>query len=402
MEDGNKLLSPEEFQEKFEKAILSKLGLIRYKSEVGFTQEQIYIYGGRTDSVFNLVLRNGSESYNKFGEELTIKFYYSLKERQKLEKDRTSLNLKPNIQAILLVPFDDEDLKIQLRNEGIMVKDIIEMTVSPSFSETNTFPSKEKRQLKILEIPFETEGAGKDIGWMYGFLKKLSMSNIALMPEDKAQYLAYKIILEPEELTENEKNEIFDKDGKICNNSVAYYWLLWRKAAGKINKEQIENLKRIVEIRFLERFTLFDKCLNDLGSNISKFAKEYPNQMAFLYNKILIFRDKNFNFIGRQPLYMDFNSFLHIYFRHVRELNVFPQFADKDKFQLNEEDIMKVINHIMLELNKEYQHFKERMPDGRFCKYGEQALYFNGDYYNVYVNKDGSIDTFYKGTGTKR
>lgn len=297
MEDGNKLLSPEEFQEKFEKAILSKLGLIRYKSEVGFTQEQIYNYGGRTDSVFSLVLRNGSESYNKFGEELTIKFYYSLKERQKLEKDRTSLNLKPNIQAILLVPFDDEDLKIQLRNEGIIVKDIIEIIVSPSSSETNTFPSKEKRQLKILEIPFEAEGAGKDIGWMYGFLKKLSMSNIALMPEDKAQYLAYKIILEPEELTENEKNDIFDKDGKICNNSIAYYWLLWKKSAGKINKEQIENLKRIDEIRFLERITSLDKCLNDLGSNVSKFAKEYPHQMAFLYNKILKFRDKNFNFI---------------------------------------------------------------------------------------------------------
>lgn len=213
------------------------MGLIRYKSEVGFTQDQIYNYGGRTDSVFSLVLRNGSESYNKFGEELTIKFYYFLKERQKLEKDRTSLNLKPNIQAILLVPFDDEDLKIQLRKEGIMVKDIIEMIVSPSFSEINTFPSKEKRQLKILEIPFEAEGAGKDIGWMYGFLKKLSMSNIALMPEDKAQYLAYKIILEPEELTKNEKNKIFDKDGKICNNSVAYYWLLWKKSAGKINKE---------------------------------------------------------------------------------------------------------------------------------------------------------------------
>ena len=63
---------------------------------------------------------------------------------------------------------------------------------------------------------------------------------------------------------------------------------------------------------------------------------------------------------------------------------------------------MKVMNHIMLELNKEYQHFKERMPYGRFCKYGEQAVYFKGDYYNVYVNKDGSIDTFYKGTGTKK
>ena len=76
--------------------------------------------------------------------------------------------------------------------------------------------------------------------------------------------------------------------------------------------------------------------------------------------KMLSFHDVSFNSTGRFPLYMNFKSFLHVYFRHTEELNVSTQFYNRDKFQLEE------------------------------------------NYYNVDVNPDGSISTFYKGTGNKK
>ena len=62
---------------------------------------------------------------------------------------------------------------------------------------------------------------------------------------------------------------------------------------------------------------------------------------------------------------------------------------------------MTVIGHVMRALSNEYQEYKQRNPNGRFYRRGAMGYYFNGDYYNVDVNPDGSISTFYKGSGKK-
>lgn len=385
---------------KSEDDMAARFGAKIYRSENGFTQDQIYTYGGREDRVFTLKLKENSSSYIKFGEDITVRFAYTLKERQSSENDVCALNTIPNIKAESILP-DQDNIAEKLLNEGIDTSDIVEMIVSSYETTANTFPSKEKRQIKTLEVPFEVNGDGYDIGWMYGFLKKLKTNGVGLMPEDEAAYLAYKLILENENLTSEERQIIFDNDGKICNNAVSYHYLLWRKSAGLLNENQERNLKQLSQNRFCERLALSDKTLKDIGLNLKKFAKDFPNQAVFLLGNVLNFKDRNFNTTGKYPLYMDFKSFLHIYFRHTEELNICNQFADRDKFQLEEKDIMNVIDHVMRELNDEYQEYKAKNPSGRFYRRGANAYYYNGDYYNVDVNPDGSISTFYKGSGMK-
>ena len=92
---------------------------------------------------------------------------------------------------------------------------------------------------------------------------------------------------------------------------------------------------------------------------------------------------------------------MHVYLRYVKELKVDNHFGDRDKFQLKEENVMDVMGHVMRSLNDEYQLYKEQNPNGRFFRKGAMAYYYNGDYYNVVVNADGSISTFYKGSGDK-
>lgn len=377
------------------------IGAKFYKSEVGFTQNQLYTLGGREDSVFTLTLKKDSASYQKYGAMITVCFVYSLKERKALEDNVDALNEKNYANAKLLVPNHKADADELLR-EGVNPADIVSMTVLPSMEENNTFPSKEKRTPKVLEIPFEAEGGGRDIDWVYGFLERLKGDGVGLMPEDEAMYLAYKLIQDKNNLTEEEKRTIFNDAGQICNNAVAYYYLNWKKDTGFLSDEQKRTLKTLELNQSFERLALVDQKLKDMGLNVDKFVKKHPKQFDFLMKKIIDFRDVSFYTTGKFPLYMNFESFLHIYFRHSEELNISSQFADRDKFQLEEKDIMIVIDIIMRELNKEYQKYKEIHPDGRFYRRGEKAFYYNGDYYNVDVNPDGSISTFYKGTGEKK
>jgi len=235
-----------------EDAIASQIGAKIYRSENGFSQEQIYVYGGRTDSVYTLTLRKDSPSYKKYGGLMTVSIVYSLKERQLLEKDVCALNAIPFVKVKSLLP-EHNDLAEKLLEEGISTCDIEEILVIPNTTEANTFISKEKRDVKVLDVPFEVDENGNDIIWIYGFLKKLKSEGVGLMPEDEAQYLTYKLILENEELSEDENKKIFDTEGKICNNSISYFYLLWRKSAGVINEMQKAQLKLLMQYRFLDR-----------------------------------------------------------------------------------------------------------------------------------------------------
>lgn len=176
---------------------------------------------------------------------------------------------------------------------------------------------------------------------------------------------------------------------------------MWKHNAGIITEEETISLSELKKERLEKRMTLLRCYLKDIGLSLMKLQQEYPQQALLILEKVITFNDRNFNVSGEYPLFMNFESLLHIYFRHTDEMNISPQFADRDKFQLEEKDILLVMGVVMWALNDEYQAFKKKNPEGRFFRSGNMAYYLNGDYYHVNVNADGSVSTFYKGTGKK-
>lgn len=393
---------PQNMIDALEQQIVESIGMKLYKQIEGFSQEQLYLYGGRLDSVFTLSLRENTDDYRKYGDTTTVCFIYNRNERNALEKNSSALNNHPCIKAKLLCPNEKqcENAVEEMQKVGIRTENIVEIIVAPSTQRNNTFPSKEKRTPKIMKIPFNTLGKGRDIGWMYVFFKRLKEEGIGLMPEDKAQYLAFRYILEPELMSEEEKKETFDKEG-MMNHAVMFHLLSWKQDAEIITEDEKSLLFNLKKDRINERRTLLEHTLNNMGLSLSRFMQDYPQQAILIFEKIDKFHDINFNVSGKYPLYMNFESLLHIYFRHTDEMNISPQFADRDKFQVEEKYVLMVMNIVMRVLNDEYQAFKTKNPEGRFFRSGEMAYYYNGDYYHVSVNANGCISTFYKGTGKK-
>ena len=56
---------------------------------------------------------------------------------------------------------------------------------------------------------------------MYEFMKGQKERGVGLMPEDEAAYLAYKLVLERNELTDDEKRRVFNTDDKIADIIVS-------------------------------------------------------------------------------------------------------------------------------------------------------------------------------------
>ena len=377
-----------------ESQMAERCGMKLYKSAKGFTQEEIYTYAGAMDCVATLTL--SQESARVYGETLTVTFVYYQKERMALEKDKTALNDISNVKAKELLGELDSSLHAQLLKDGVPTKDIVEMIVGPETEEQNTYASSHLRKPKVLEIPIESKGNGDDIRVMYGALCHFISDEIELTPEEHNEYLAYKIVLEPEKLTENEKAEIFDENGAIVNQEVAYFWLLWKKNAGKLTEKNEKDLMQLSRNRIANRFELADKELKSMGLSLDKLVQNYPEKANLLFLRIIYFHEHRYNIVGKHLLYMSFESFLHIYLRHVKELTVENQFGERSKFQLAEKDLIATMNIVLGALNDEYQKYKDEHPNNRFFRKGRMAYYYNGDYYDVDILPDGQIGSFYK------
>lgn len=377
-----------------ESQMAARFGMKLYKSADGFTQEEIYEYAGAKDCVTTLTLRQ--EAAKVYGESLTVVFFYYQKDRITLEKDKTALNDISNVKVKELLGELDESLQAQLFKDGIPTKDIVEMLVGPAEDENNTYASSLLRKPKVLEIPFEGKGNGDDIFFMYGALCHFIANGIELTPEEHNKYLAYKIVLEREKLTEKEKVEIFDENGTIINQEVYYFLLLWKKGTGKLTEKNEADLKQLSQNRIANRLGLADKELQNMGLSFEKLVKKYPEKAVLLFLRILDFYEHRYNIVGKHLLYMSFESFLHIYLRHVKELAVENQFGERSKFQLAEKDLKATMNIVLGDLNDEYQTYKDKYPNNRFFRKGNMAHYYNGDYYDVDILPDGQIGSFYK------
>ena len=377
-----------------ENQMAERCGMKLYKSADGFTQEKIYEYAGAKDCVATLTL--SQESAEVYGESLTVVFVYYQKDRMALEKDRMALNDISNVKAKELLGELDETLYTQLLKDGIPTKDIVEMLVGPASEENNTYGSSLLRNPKVLEIPFQSEGNGDDIFFMYGALCHFIADGMELTPEEHNEYLAYKMVLEREKLTEKERKEIFDENGAIVNQEVGYFWLLWKKDTGKLTEKNKTDLMQLSQNRLANRFGIADKELQSMGLSFEKLVKSYPEKAALLFLKITSFHEHRYNVVGKHLLYMSFESFLHIYLRHVKELAVENQFGERSKFQLAEKDLKATMDIVMRDLNDEYQTYKDEHPDNRFFRKGNMAYYYNGDYYDVDILPDGQIGSFYK------
>ena len=146
--------------------------LFRPSTQDGFKQSDVYEIAGKNDNVANLLFRKNSESSQLYGENLTVCFEYTLKERQALEEDKNSLNTEHYVKARDLLCELGVDERNRLATKGILLEDIVEMVVSPDINEHNTFTSVDKRDIKTLNVEMSASSNGGDITWMYGFLKK--------------------------------------------------------------------------------------------------------------------------------------------------------------------------------------------------------------------------------------
>ena len=362
-----------------------------------YTLEKIYRLVGKTDQVANLTFKSDSEAFQKYGDSLTVVFVYDQNEREEMDKliQFNQSSTHGRIKAKYLLFDLSANQTKQLLEEGINTEDITDIFYLPLAPKTNTFHATDKRVLNKILIDFEPFPKGGDLGWMYGFQKGRVQQGIGLPPYERNFYLAGKYYFEPQNLNEQENQEIFDEKG-LMREAVEIEFLEMNRMREEINAEDLQKLEILINIKNINRLEILDSYLIQAGSSFKKLSEKNPEQAKELLSKVQWFNERRLNIRGKHPIYMNIENFLHIYMRHVEEFKVNQHFEHKDNFQWNEDDVFLVMENIIREIDNDYQNFRTENPDARYSKYGNQSIYFQGDYYTFHIDTTGRISTFYK------
>ena len=366
----------------------------------GFTIEQIYFLVGRYDYTSSISIRKGSEEETMYGNCLVGVFEFPKADRDKLELriKNSGKGVYGYIRFRCFLPEMSNGINKLLMNKGIDSKNIVAISWTPCTRIENIYPSSQKRTVTPIIIYSPTSSRNNSMIWAYELLKRLKQDKIGLCPEEENRYLAYKTILEPGALSIEERQKIYDKDGNM-NLDISFECLKHKLdivSSKRKNKREIKKFANLLTIHYNSRISILNQELKEIKYDFEKLKGDYPELANYVITKVQDFHQKRFNNTGKFPLYLDIKGYVHMLLRHVEEARFKNKFENKTKFQYDEKDLEIVMSEVLSSINKDYQEFKENNPTESFVRKDEDAYKFNGDYYAVIVNPDGSIASFYK------
>ncbi|MBA3900915.1 MAG: hypothetical protein H0X62_12030, partial [Bacteroidetes bacterium] len=162
-----------------------------------------------------------------------------------------------------------------------------------------------------------------------------------------------------------------------------------------INDSEKQKLWELNDRKQEQSIQMFEKVLEQSGSSLEKFATDNLGQAAELFYNVLHFKEIRINVLVKHPIYIDLESYIHIYLSYFEEFQVNNPFENKNNFRLNEE-VFNLMEEVIDQIEDEYQLFREENPEQRFSKFGKKGFYLEGDYYTFYIEPNGRISTFHK------
>lgn len=354
---------------------------------------------GQYDKFVSITFYNDSEAYKKYKSTIMGTFKYALEERQQLEKTISQQNNKRTNAYVKFAPSDLENLtdnqKMELDKNGFQCADIFEIS---SFREQvqNRFKIKGEKELQnVIEVNFDPSGTSLQLLELYNLNARLK-SGYKLFTEEENKYWGYQLFFNPEKVTKEEFTKLIDPlTGKV-KEEVRFYQLKAEYFNSKSPDPPTisEELAEFLHKRGKAKSELLKEELKRSSEKLSDLGKKYNDNIRTIIRSCLGFEDEVL-LAYELPIWWDFERFLHIYIRHVKETKVGERFEDKTIFQYKFRDIRRIVSSVIKGIYKEVlQHFKDN-PTVTFKRIGKRSVYHDGNYYRVEIEPSGRLITFH-------
>lgn len=366
---------------------------------MNFSSEEIFSMFGQYDKFVSISFHYDSEARKKYKASIMGIFKYTLEEREQLEKTIRKQNISRTNTYIKFIPSDLEVLndnqKMELDKNGFQCADIFEIssTVGPV---QNRFSVQGDKELQnVIKINFDPSGTSLQLLELNNLSMRLD-SGYKLFEEELNRYWGYQLFFNPEKVTEEELTKLIDPLTGRLKDDVRFYQL----KAEYYNTESpdppsiIEEFRVLLERRSQVKSKFLIEELKKSSEKLSVLGKKYNDRVRTIILFSIDFEDEVI-LPYELPIWWDFERFLHIYMRHVKETKVGERFEDKTIFQYKLQDIRRLVSRVLDTIYKEIlQHFNDN-PTATFKRIGKRSVYYDGNYYRVEIEPSGRLITFH-------
>jgi hypothetical protein len=368
-----------------------------------YSYQQIFNEYGQYDSFVYLTFVPQSEAHTKFGEELSGTFLYAREDRIRLEN-----NLKEGIAAqdtgyIRFAPSTmsklPAELKVHLDKKGILSTDIVSIDSINLRPKENRFAhtgQKELQNLITIEVPPSDNPEVEVERIKLGMYVDHYRNGYMLIQEEKYEFIGLALFYIPNRLDPRMKEEYADTQTGKFIAEVRFYELRAKMTNEKATKEEGQEYLQLLEERLSKRANLLAAELKSSSSKLKEVADNYGANLNALMYLCSTFDTTDMRLSHEKiPIWWDFERFLHIYIRHVKETRVGEEFEGKSLFQYKYRDIKTIVGAVVKQVYNEFINHVIQNPDKEFFRIGKRSVYHDGTYYALQIESTGRLMTFY-------
>ena len=363
-----------------------------------FSIEEFYSLYGQYDKTIGIYFRPSSNSFKQYGNFITGDIYYTQSERSLLQKMIENENLDRNDGNVKLkvhLPEISSEIKERLITDGFLASDALEVIASAS-------PYKNKyiqQGIKTLPKPTIINVAYQPIHNAHQMSIDLNSYKMEhgykLAPFEIVEHNASILFLYKEKLTPEDLALFLDDTTGEIRDDINYQYLTNKFLNTELTTAEHANWKSLASAQSKKRVALLIKEMQRSHDKIKELQIHRGKAIATLVKMSSMFKDQRL-ITSNYPVWLDYERFLHIFMRHVRETKVGERFLDKSVFSYEFKEILDLIKIIINTIAQELDEHFATYPEKTFFRKGEQALHFQGDFYSLEVDTNGRLLTFYK------
>lgn len=363
-----------------------------------YSIEDIYKYSGQFDKTVTVSFLTNSESFKKYSSFVSGTFFYTPAERQQLhdiikQEDYERNNGFVKIEISYSKNLSTEQID-ELKYGGINTSDISEIL---QFNEPveNEYSKTDLRRLPD-PIKIQVDFSDTDEEEMFLWLNNSRLENgYKLIPSDINRHNGiilrkYEGIISPSDL-ENFKDP---ETGEI-KDKIRFEYLKSKFLKDLINDEEVKELREKTGSLLKQRIEILKKELTKSSEKFKEIGINYQEGLALIMHLTTRFEDEQLN-AAKFPIWWDYERFIHIYMRHVKETQIGDRFEKKTVFQYKLKDIMRLVKRVLEKIESEVQEHFTNTPDKEFRRIGNMSIYYNGDYYEIQIAPGGRLMRFHK------
>lgn len=368
-------------------------------TDMNYSVEDIYNFSGQFDKVVSITFKPNSAGYVKYGQSITGMFVYTPNERTKLQQivdESNDVKTDGYIRFNELLNNVSPELKGELLEKGVLNTDIQSILQGITNIE-NVYTKQEIRELpKPLEIKVDL--SDWDDNLTLGLYQQYMKIGYTLCPFENDENIALILMRLKDENPQKEKiiNDFIDKETGQLKSSLRFQYLKKKflTEAG-LTDDETRDLESILKEIADYRANILKTELLRSTEKFKELGINYPDNLKRIIALSSSFQDERLTH-NKKPVWWDYERFIHIYIRHVSEIQTGERFEKKTVFQYNIKDIRQLVIGVLKTIEDEIQEHFEKFPNKPFKRHGEMSVYYQGDYYVIDVASDGRLMAFYK------